>query len=70
MRSVVPLLLIVLACNLGGCVANGASPSTAFADRQFRASGIVVAQKPISGADVRGCRRPSACSKQLSIVSP
>jgi hypothetical protein len=53
MRSLVPLLLIVLACDLAGCVANGASPNTALADSQptTRAGGIVVAQKPVSGAD-------------------
>jgi hypothetical protein len=54
MRSLVPLLLIVLACDLAGCaVDRRASPDTAFADSPpaIRASGIVVAQKPIGGAD-------------------
>jgi hypothetical protein len=53
MHSLVRLLLIALACDLAGCAANRASPDTAFAGSQFAtsASGIVVAQKPISGAD-------------------
>ena len=54
MRSLVPLLLIVVACDLAGCAVNRrASPDTAFADSPpaIRGSGIVVAQKPISGAD-------------------
>jgi hypothetical protein len=53
MRSLVPLLLVVLASDLAGCVANSASPGTAFADSQpaTRAGGIVMAQKPVSVAD-------------------
>ncbi len=53
MRSLVPLLLIVLACGLAGCSANGTSPDTAFADSPPAASAgqIVVAQKPVGGAD-------------------
>ncbi len=53
MRSLVPLLLIVLTCDLAGCVASRASPDTALAGSQFATSagGIVAAQKPISGAD-------------------
>jgi hypothetical protein len=53
MRSLVPLLLVVLASDLAGCVANRASPDTAFADSQLTAGagGIVVAQKPVSGAN-------------------
>jgi hypothetical protein len=52
MRSLVPLLLIALACDLAGCVANRASPDTAFADSPPAiASGIVVAQKPVGGGD-------------------
>jgi hypothetical protein len=53
MRALLPLLLVVLACDLAGCVANRASPDTAFANSQptTGAGGIVVAQKPVSGAD-------------------
>jgi hypothetical protein len=53
MRSLVPLLLIVLACGLAGCSVSGASPDTAFADSQPADSTgqIVVAQKPVGGAD-------------------
>ena len=53
MRSLAPLLFIVLACGLAGCSANGASPDTAFADSQPATSAgqIVVAQKPVGSAD-------------------
>ena len=53
MRSLVSLLLIVLACGLTGCSATGASPDTAVADSQPATSAgqIVVVQKPVGGAD-------------------
>jgi len=53
MRSLVPVLLIVLACALAGCAADHASPETAFADTQPAAGPgrIVVAQKLVGGAD-------------------
>jgi hypothetical protein len=53
MRSLVPLLLIVIGCGLAGCAANRTLPDTAFPDSQLATSAgqLVVAQKPISGAD-------------------
>ena len=53
MRSLVPLLLIVIGCGLAGCAAHRTSPDTAFANSQLPTSAgqLVVAQKPVGGAD-------------------